>query len=113
VINAPFEHTSLIRTLARQWDLGTLTQRDQAAPDLGPVFNRRTRRPAGSWPVITPRPLDATANDNLGLKLNVLQFAISSLGAAVIDDASDLERDRATVSQALAQMQRVARRLGL
>src|SRR5262249_13934869 len=102
IVNAPFEHAAVIKTLSRQWELGNLTERDKAAPDLGVIFNRET-----------PRPLDATAVNNLGVRMNGLQWGITGLTAAIFDDAVTLERDRATVAEWLGYMRRQARRLGL
>jgi phospholipase C len=113
VINQPFEHTALIQTLARQWDLGNLTRRDQAAPDLSPVFNRTTPRPVEEWPVLTPRPYSARSASNVGAKLNGLQWAITRLGNTLFDDLAAFDRDRATVGDAVRDLRRAGRRLGL
>ena len=113
IISAPFEHTALIKTLSRQWGLGPLTERDRAAPDLSVAFNRSTPRDRDVWPVVTPRPLDNTASNNLDLKVNALQRAITGLATAIFDDVSTVERDVHTVGDALSVMKRVGARLGL
>jgi phospholipase C len=113
IINAPFEHTALIKTLSRQWGLGHLTERDRAAPDLSIAFNRTAPRDRATWPVVTPRPLDNTATNNLGLKVNALQRATTGLATAIFDDVSTVERDVHTVGDALSVMKGVGARLGL
>ena len=113
VISAPFEHTALIKTLTTQWDLGHLTDRDRAAPDLGVVFNRTLPRTPDGWPVITPRPFDWRAYDNVGAKLNDLQFALAGLASSLFGDVGMIDRDVHTVSDALVLTRRVGKRLRL
>jgi phospholipase C len=85
VVTGEYRSTSLIRTLRERWSLGEpLTQRDAIAPDLRPVLARLEPRPAGSWPIATPRPVP------LGTRL---------LGA-IDSPLSHLERD--LVGEALA-----------
>ena len=111
IINAPYEHTALIKTLSEQWDLGSLTQRDRAAPNLAPVFNRSTPRLPTEWPVITPRPFDDTDRANVGVRLNALQRAITGLGAAIFDDAATVERADQTVGEAVSYLRGIRRRI--
>jgi phospholipase C len=40
----PIDHTSVLKTIERRWDLPTLTARDAAAPDLGGVLTLPTPR---------------------------------------------------------------------
>ena len=35
----PFDHTSILKTVERRWNLPPLTRRDAAAPDLGVVLS--------------------------------------------------------------------------
>jgi phospholipase C len=113
VVNAPFEHTTLIRTLAEQWDLGHLTARDAAAPTLGGIFNRTTPRPPAAWPVISPRPFDWRSYNNVGSRLNDLQFALAGLASSVFDDLGTLEHGVHTVRDALELTKRAGQRLRL
>jgi len=111
VIQSPFEHTALIKTLSTQWGLGSLTARDAAAPHLGVVFNRATPRTPDAWPVITPRPVDWQAYNNVGARLNSLQGAISGFAAGLFDDLGEGERDITTVGDALRVAKRAGQRL--
>ena len=111
IISAPFEHTALIKTLATQWDLGHLTERDRTAPDLSAVFNRTTPRPRESWPVMTPQPYEHAEGTNVGARLNALQAGITALGAAVFDEAGRVEDEVQTVGAALTYLRDVRRRL--
>ena len=61
--------------------------------------------------MITPRPFDAAAEDNLDLPMKALQRAIAGLGAAVFDETAATERDVQAVRDALAHLKRVRRRL--
>ena len=40
----PLDHTCVLRTIEKRWDLPALTARDQAAPDLGAVLTLTTPR---------------------------------------------------------------------
>lgn len=111
VVSAPFEHTSLIKTLSRQWDLGSLTDRDRNAPDLSPVFNRSTPRAPDTWPVSTPRPYDARGDENVGLHMNALQRAITGLGGAVFGEAQIVEREVDVIRDAVGYLRQVRGRL--
>lgn len=51
----PFDHTSVIRTLCRRFDLAPLTDRDRAAPDFAAVLSLPLDRPRPA-PTFTPRP---------------------------------------------------------
>lgn len=113
VINAPFEHTALIRTLSDQWELGNLTERDKAAPNLAPVFNRATPRTPDTWPVITPRPFNNTDANNVGARLNALQTGITGLVVAAFGDTQEVEREITTVGDALAYAKKAKRLVGL
>jgi len=52
----PFDHTSLIRTLCLRWGLDPLTDRDRAAPDIGPVLTLTDAEARAVTPDIPPRP---------------------------------------------------------
>ena len=58
VINDPYRHTSVIRTMRERWNLGRpLTARDADAPDLRPVLTLDRPRPPEDWPDVSPRPV--------------------------------------------------------
>jgi phospholipase C len=40
----PFDHTSILKTVERRWNLPPLTRRDAAAPDLGDVLTLASPR---------------------------------------------------------------------
>lgn len=44
VVNTVFDHTSIIKTVTGRWNLESLTDRDRAAADLGPVLTRSAPR---------------------------------------------------------------------
>lgn len=113
IINQPFEHTALIKTLSDKWGLGNLNARDRAAPNLAPVINRTTPRTRRSWPVITPRPFDLAAYNNLGARLNDLQAGLAGLGAEIFADTAGIEDGIHTVGDALAITRRAGQRLRL
>lgn len=52
----PFDHTSIIKTICKRWDLEGLTARDKAAPDFGAVLSRDERAPRRETPSFEPRP---------------------------------------------------------
>ena len=61
---APFDHTSILRTIERRWSLPALTARDAAAPDVGAVLtlaSARTDDPLASVVVPAARPARADA----------------------------------------------------
>jgi|SRR5208282_5198422 len=41
---APFDHTSILKTLQKRWDLPSLTARDAQAPDVGAVLTLSAAR---------------------------------------------------------------------
>lgn len=49
-----FDHSSILRTLSRRWNLPPLTERDRKAADLSAVLNRASPRP--DRVEVTPRP---------------------------------------------------------
>jgi phospholipase C len=51
----PFDHTSIIKTLCKRWDLEGLTERDSAAPDFLPVLALAADAPRLETPAMTPR----------------------------------------------------------
>jgi phospholipase C len=64
----PFDHTSIIRTICRRWNLtpNQLTDRDQAAPDVGPVLNAAA--PRREMPRYTPRKYVPVSERTLRVK---------------------------------------------
>lgn len=54
--DTPFDHTSLISTMCRKWQLQPLTDRDRAAPDVGEVFSLGREDARLETPSFTPRP---------------------------------------------------------
>lgn len=97
----PFDHTSLIATVRKCFELGgALTQRDAVAPDLGPVL--QLDRPANSGPVYIPIPpyegtpeekRQALNEERLSDLQNALLEAAATLPglSAVMTDAQRLE----------------------
>jgi phospholipase C len=59
--NTPFDHTSLIRTICEKWGVGSLTDRDRAAPSIAPLLPRAA--PRGDLPIVTARPYQKAATD--------------------------------------------------
>ena len=52
----PFDHTSIIKTICKRWELEGLTDRDKAAPDFGAVLSRNDDTPRRETPSFEPRP---------------------------------------------------------
>jgi len=68
VFNQEHRHTSLIATLRQQWNLGeAFTGRDAVARPFSHAFTLDEPRDPKSWPVPTPRPVPAFAEDDLAL----------------------------------------------
>lgn len=105
IINTPLEHNSVMRTICQKWRLGSLTNRDAAATDLGFVFNRSSPRPQSEWPEITPLPVPPYGDDETAgnRPLNGLQRAVVGMVAGLNgEDATAPELT--TVNEALAFM---------
>lgn len=52
----PFDHTSLLRTICRRWDLDPLTDRDRSASDIGAVCTLAPAEARQETPSMHPRP---------------------------------------------------------
>ncbi|MGD8376581.1 MAG: alkaline phosphatase family protein [Acidobacteriota bacterium] len=84
----PFDHTSIIRTLCRRWDLEGLTDRDRAAPDFLPVLTLPAEAPRLDPPAVTPRPYRRMPEPRARkAPLGHLAFQIAELSAALLGSA--------------------------
>lgn len=101
VINDHFEHTSVIRSMCKKWDLPGLTNRDKNAPDLSSVFNLTTPRSPDSWPVFEPRPIppESAALSREELSPNGLQRDLASLALLAAGESADHVPDLKTVGE--------------
>jgi len=117
VVNDQLQHTSMIRTMSDKWNLGHLSHRDRTAPDIGMVFNRTNPRIQSTWPVTKPRPVTPSTNDNTNLHgpLNELQTLVMRTVQELANRTSRKIQDIATMTvyDALVEMDRVKRELGL
>ena len=80
--NVPFDHTSVIKTLCRRFDLPSLTDRDRAAPDFLHVLNRPAGNPRrdAETPTFVPRAHTVVKlEDARKVPLSDLQHAICGL----------------------------------
>ena len=81
----PFDHTSMIRTICRRWGLGSLTDRDRAAPDFAEVITLSEAEARLETPAMRPRPFTpisaAAAHEGL---LSAMQRELASLVAHVL-----------------------------
>ena len=58
VVNDPYRHTSVIRTIRERWNLGRpFTSRDADAPDLRSALTLDRPRQPEDWPDVSPRPV--------------------------------------------------------
>ncbi len=79
----PFDHTSVIKTLCRRFNLPSLTDRDRAAPDFLHVLNRPLAAGPRQAPVLTPRPHHSpSADKGHHLPLSDIQRGSLALAAA-------------------------------
>lgn len=101
VINDHFEHTSVIRSMCKKWDLAGLTNRDKAAPDLSSVFNLSAPRAPDSWPVFKPRPIppESAALSREELTPNSLQRDLATLALLAAGENADHVPELATVGE--------------
>jgi phospholipase C len=78
----PFDHTSMIKTICRRWDLNGLTDRDRAAPDFGSVFNLPESEARDATPELNPRPYTPiSVKEAHGSLLSTFQKALGHLFA--------------------------------
>jgi phospholipase C len=107
VLSPSLQATSVIKTLSQKWGLGSLTQRDQLAPDFAAVFNRSSPRVPAAWPVLKPRPApDVTLkNAHLLRPLNSLQRDIVDMVSGLAHQV--ISPEVRTVGHALEHMQAV------
>lgn len=108
IINRPMQHTSLIRTLADKWNLGSLTARDSQSPNISEGLNRTSVREASEWPVISPRKMPEQ-KQNAALKdkpLNALQKDILGLAMVVAGGQKESLEGMTTVYQAIEYMKK-------
>jgi phospholipase C len=103
VVSTPLEHTSIIRTVCKKWNLQALTDRDASATDISSAFNRTSPRDRSEWPIITPRPLPDGAQEatNLDEPLNSLQQAIVGMVAAIENSGTRPAPEINTVGEAM------------
>lgn len=79
----PFDHTSVIKTLCRRFNLPSLTDRDRAAPDFLHVLNRSPDAPPRQAPAFVPRPHHrSTLDEAFKLTLSEVQRGTLALAAA-------------------------------
>ena len=100
IVNEPKHHTSFLRTLCQEWDLGHFTCRDKNAPEFTEVFTADTRRDVSDWPDI-PYPLlppEWHKTDFSNAPLNRLQRDI--LESAAIYKKKDVKKMK-TVGDAM------------
>lgn len=111
VAHTLFDHTSIIRTVCRRWDLPGLTARDQAANDLSEVLT--LDRPRDDLPAITPRPFERVARPETE-PLNDFQKGLLALVAGVaafdrIDHSKGLSAKVADLAHLVAGEAEIAR----
>jgi phospholipase C len=84
--DAPFDHTSVIRSICERWNLEGLTDRDRAAPDFGHVLTLPEAKARRLTPAFTPRPYQpltaAEAHESLlsGMQHGLGHLIADSLG---------------------------------
>jgi len=84
----PFDHTSIIKTLSKRWDLEGLTDRDRAAPDFMAVLARSEDEPRVETPTYTPRPYTPAPEPRAHQsKLGHLAHQLTGLLAAHLGEA--------------------------
>jgi len=115
VINAPKQHTSMLKTLSMKWGFKHLTDRDNSAPDFKEIFNRTSPLPSKNWPSLLPisQPKDSENKDNGEYPLNDLQQAILGI---IHELAKDLEnigelKDDMKVGESLDHMKLILKTL--
>ncbi|MCP5120468.1 MAG: phosphoesterase, partial [bacterium] len=59
--DTPFDHTSMIKTICRRWELDGLTDRDRAAPDFLDVLSLPPDKARLETPAFQPRPYSLPA----------------------------------------------------
>jgi phospholipase C len=96
IMNEVYDHTSIIRTVAKRWDLDPLTERDKHARCFEDVLNLSHART--DFPVITPRPYEPPENVR-DEPLNDLQKAILYIVAGR-EDAKRIEHDSSILEKA-------------
>lgn len=96
VMSEVYDHTSIIRTVAKRWDLKPLTERDKHARCFDDVLNLDEART--DFPVIQPRPY--TPPENIRDEpINGLQKAILYIVAG-FQDAKRIEKDHSILEKA-------------
>jgi phospholipase C len=86
----PFDHTSLIRTIAARWELDGITERDQAAPDFADVLS--LDQPRLETPAFQPRHYIALEIEKFleaplrGLQQHITSLLASRLGGHIAPD---------------------------
>ena len=102
VVSEEYRHTSVIRTLREQWQLGApLTGRDGAARDLAPVLSLDNPRDPEDWPEVTPQPVPPfiAASMSLEARLKGLSkaacFPVLALAKNLGLPAPDIDQDEA------------------
>ena len=88
VVSDVYDHTSIIRTVCKRWDLEPLTERDRHANSFEKALNAQKART--DFPIIKPRPYETPENVREE-PINDLQKTILYF-AAGFDDAVQIER---------------------
>jgi phospholipase C len=94
----PFDHTSIIKTLCRRWELEGLTARDRAAPDFLAVLTLPADRPRRETPTIAPRPYvrlpvpkaRTLPLGHLAFQIADLMAVVAGAGLPVLDKVEDM-----------------------
>ncbi len=96
ILSEVYDHTSIIRTASKRWQLEPLTERDKHAKSFEEVLNSPTART--DFPEIQPRPY-TIPEDVRDEPINDLQKAILFVIAG-IDDALQIGRDGSLLDKA-------------
>jgi phospholipase C len=114
----PFDHTSIIATLAKLFPFAPLTARDAAAPDLlGALTGDGTNNGPGSITAEEATPTDAELSAAVAAKPNGLQAALSTAALMLptagantaahierLSDATDAAPNQPTVAKAVVDV---------
>jgi phospholipase C len=97
----PYDHTSIIATLRKCFNLGgPLTARDAAAPDLDAVLTLAAPDNGGPAQIEVPpyQPSDEDLNDAIGRRLSAMQIGLRHLAAVLPRPGDDVEAHIATLA---------------
>ena len=96
IVSDVYDHTSIIRTVCKRWQLHYLTERDRKAKNFEGVLNSPTART--DFPEIKPRPYNIPERAREE-PINDLQKALLYVMAG-FDDALQIERDESILQKA-------------